>query len=281
LKTRVQTDGVLFDLLVSALPDASKSTLRKMLRHEQVRVDGRVILRADAPVKTGQWIEVSSARKSTARPPGAILFSDRHLLGVEKPAGILAVARVGEGEDTFYRQLNEFVQATSRGRDRIFIVHRLDREVSGVMVFALSERVQERLQRTWATTEKRYWALVEGAPPEEKGTISTYLRENRAHKVYSVREGPDAQLAITHYRVHRTNTKRSLLEVRIETGRKNQIRAHLSELGCPIVGDRKYGALTDPIHRVGLHAFHLGLTHPVTGERVRLRLPIPGAFRVG
>jgi 23S rRNA pseudouridine1911/1915/1917 synthase len=280
MKIQARTDGTLFDLLQGRLPDASKTTLRKMLKHERVTIDGLIARRADAPLKAGQIVSISSGREVTMRPPGKILLRDKYLLAVEKPVGILSVARDPADDDTFYRRLSDYVRKTSEGREKIFIVHRLDREVSGLMLFALSPQIQDRLQRAWASTEKRYWALVEGHPPEEEGTVRSWLRENRAHRVYSVPEGPEAKLAVTHYRVRRRGNKLSLLEVRIETGRKNQIRVQLSDLHCPVVGDRKYGAHTDPIHRVGLHAFLLIFTHPVSGERIRLRLPIPGAFRV-
>jgi 23S rRNA pseudouridine1911/1915/1917 synthase len=231
-------------------------------------------------VHAGQVIEIAAGRPEAVEPPGRIHFRDAHLLAVEKPAGILSVARDPAADDTFYRRLNAYVRADSEGRERIFIVHRLDREASGLMLFALRPEVQEKLQRNWATTEKGYWALVEGRPPEEMGTVRSWLRENRAHRVFSAPRGPESKLAITHYRVRRTAPGCTLLEVRIETGRKNQIRAHLSGLGCPVVGDRKYGARTNPIRRLGLHAFLLAFTHPVSGERIRLRLPLPPAFRI-
>jgi len=304
-----KTGGTLFELLQARFPEASKTTIRQMLRHRRVTLDGQVVSRADSPVQAGQVVEVAPVRGtmaaelpgrgrsaaavgrgnaaaaprrgSTAAPPGRVLFRDAHLLAVEKPAGILSVARGPTGDDTFYRRLNDYVRASSGGRERIFIVHRLDREASGIMLFALSPEIQASFQRAWTTTEKRYWALVEGRPPEKAGTIQSWLRENRAHKVYSAPKGPEAKLAVTHYRVRRTDPACSLLEVQIETGRKNQIRVHLSELGCPIVGDRKYGARTNPIRRLGLHAYLLAFMHPVSGERIRLRLALPGAFRRG
>jgi 23S rRNA pseudouridine1911/1915/1917 synthase len=275
-----ERDAALIDLLQTRFPDASRSTLRRMLQHRRVTLDGRGVVRADAPVGAGQMIEVADARAIEVEPPGRVLLRDPHLIAVEKPAGILSVARDPETDDTFYRRVNDYVQASSGGRERIFIVHRLDRVASGIMLFALSPQIQERLQRNWATTEKCYWALVEGRPPEDAGTIRGWLRENRAHRVYASPEGPEAKYAVTHYRVRRSGVERSLLDVQIETGRKNQIRVHLAGLGCPIVGDRAYGARTNPIHRLGLHAYALTFTHPATLARVRLRLPLPKAFRI-
>jgi 23S rRNA pseudouridine1911/1915/1917 synthase len=283
MKIIAKSDGSLLDLLQARFPQASKTTLRQMLRHGRVLRDGRADHRADSPIRAGDAIELVAAHEPEPEvdPPGRILLRDAHLIGIEKPAGLLSVARDPEVDDTFYRRVNDYVRETSRGRERIFVVHRLDRGVSGIMLFALSPEVQEGLQRAWATTEKHYWALVEGHPPEDEGTIRSWLRENRAHRVFSGPRGPEAKLAVTHYRVRRSTPSRTLLEVQIETGRKNQIRAHLAELGCPVVGDRKYGARTNPIRRLGLHAFLLAFTHPVTGERIRLRTPLPSLLRIG
>ena len=274
-------DGLLFDLLREKFPDTSRTALRQLLRHDRVTIDGRAVRRADAPIRAGQVLEVASRRETTVPPPCEILYRDDHLLAANKPPGILAMGRGQPGEDTLYRRLQTFVQTTSSGRDRVFIVHRLDREASGIMLFALSATAQDQLQSSWPSTEKRYWALVEGAPPQAEGTIESWLRENSAYKVYSGPAGPDAKLAITRYRVYKTSPTRSLLEVHIETGRKHQIRVQLADLGCPIVGDGRYGARTDPIRRLGLHACMLAFTHPVSAQRVRLELPLPAAFRAG
>lgn len=281
MRFTARADGRLLDLLQALFPQASRTTLRQMLRHRRVSLDGETQCRADAPVRAGQSIEVSDRLGATLPPPGRILLRDEHLLAIEKPAGILSVARDPEIDDTLYRRLNAYVRETSGGRERIFIVHRLDREASGIMLFALTPEIQERLQRGWRGTEKRYWALVEGHPPAAEGTVRGYLRENRAHRVYAARRSPEARLAVTHYRVHAAGPGHTLLDVRIETGRKHQIRVHLADLGCPIAGDRKYGARTDPLRRLALHAYRLAFTHPGTGERIRLELPLPGSFRVG
>lgn len=280
MRITVPADGLLFDLLREKFPEASQTTLRNMLRHGRVTLHGTALRRADSALRAGQMIEISGGRESSVRPPCDILYRDEQILAVHKPPGILSMGRGQPGEDTLYRRLQTFVQATSGGRDRVFIVHRLDRDASGIMLFALSPAAQDKLQSAWPSTEKRYWALVEGSPPSREGVIRNWLRENSAHKVYAAPEGPDTKLAVTHYRVRKTGPARSLLEVRIDTGRKNQIRVHLSDLGCPIVGDRRYGARTDPIRRLGLHACLLSFTHPDSGERLRLELPLPVAFRV-
>lgn len=279
-KFKASKAGVLLELLQAHLPQASKTTLRDMVRHGRVSIDGVAAARADTRVLAGQTIEIASEKThARIRPPGRLLFADEHLLAIEKPAGALSIARRPDDE-TFYRSVQSYVRETSGGRARAYIVHRLDRETSGIMIFALSPETQEALQRNWRAVRKRYWALVEGRPPSDEGTIQSWLHENQAHKMYSGPPGAGAKRAVTHYRLRREHRSYALLEIEIETGRKNQIRAHLSELGCPIVGDRKYGARTNPIGRLGLHAYLLAFTHPVTKAGVRLSLPLPGAFRL-
>jgi len=264
----------LFDFLLNKV-SASGTKIRKRIKHGEVRVNGQTVLRPDVVVLPGQAVEVS---RPTLQAPFTVLYEDSCLIAVEKPPGVLSISTDRETSNTFYRTVNHYVQLRSQGKERIFIVHRLDREVSGVMLFAKSQAIQEVLQRNWSTTEKLYSALVEGHPPEKEGCIRSWLKENRIHKTYSGPEGPDAKYAITRYREHKRYPRHALLEIDIETGRKNQIRAHLSELGCPIVGDRKYGAAENPIHRLALHAFSLSFTHPVSGERITVKSPVPGIF---
>jgi len=280
MRFTAQADGRLLDLLQARFPEASRTTLRRMLGHGRVGVDGAIARRGDEPVRAGQEIEVSARARRAPEPPCRIVLRDDHLLAVEKPPGILSVARDPALDDTIYRRLNEYVGRTSAGRERVFIVHRLDREASGLMLFALSAEIQEALQRDWKRTEKRYWALVEGRPPEREGTVRGWLRENAIHRVYCAPPGAGARLAVTRYRLRVGGAGHSLLDIRIETGRKNQIRVHMADLGCPIAGDRKYGARGDPLGRLALHAYLLAFTHPVSRERIRLRLPLPAAFRI-
>ena len=161
----------------------------------------------------------------------------------------------------------------------MFIVHRLDRDTSGVLLFAKDEETKRAYQEHWDALVRRrgYLAVVEGRPPREEDTIRTLLRENAAHKVYSVRSG--GREAVTHYRTIQAGREYTLLEVDIDTGRKNQIRAHLSELGCPVAGDRDYGAAASPLGRLCLHAHELALTDPFTGEERTFRSGAPRGFR--
>ena len=274
MKLSVREACTLFNFL-QANADGSGTKMRKKIKHGDVRVDGQTVMRPDVLVLPGQTVEIS---RPTLQAPFPVLYEDAGLLAAEKPAGLLSIGTDRETSNTFYRAVNHYVQLRSQGKDRIFIVHRLDREVSGVMLFAKSQVLQEALQRNWNTTEKRYAALVEGHPPEQEGCIKNWLKENRIHKVYSCPEGPHAKYAVTRYRECKRYPRHALLEISLETGRKNQIRAHLSELGCPIVGDKKYGAAESPIHRLALHAVSLAFTHPVSGERIMLKSPTPRLF---
>jgi 23S rRNA pseudouridine1911/1915/1917 synthase len=166
----------------------------------------------------------------------------------------------------------------SKGKIRTYVVHRLDKEVSGVLILAKSEDAMDSLKEKWDETEKHYFALVEGSPENMEGTISSWLIEDNAMKMRSVGEKPGAKFAITHYKTIRQLDNYTLLDVHTETGRKNQIRVHLSDIGCPIVGDRKYGALTDFIRRVRLHACSISFPHPVTGEMITIESEMPKGF---
>ncbi len=287
MKFTVKEPAPLLDFLLKATGTTSKTRIRNLLQHGSVVVDGAVQKRADTALAAGQTVEVErkesiQAKKASARRPDApfpVLYEDDYLIAMEKPAGLLSIGTENEKTKTFYKAVSQYVKDASGDAEKIFIVHRLDREVSGVMLFAKDEDLKHDLQAHWADTEKLYLALVEGHPAQESGTLRTWLKENSAMQVFVATERtPGAQLAVSHYRVLKTYASKSLLEVRIETGRKHQIRIHMAELKCPIVGDKKYGATSNPIRRLGLHAFSLSFTHPVTGERTKLEAPVPAAF---
>ncbi len=293
MQLTVKESVPLLDFLVNAMGNPSRTTVRNLLQYGSVQVDGIIQKRADFRLQAGQQVEVrrkeewqpeKASRKAIKRrkaAPFPILYEDAYLIALEKPAGLLSIGTDREKTKTFYKKVSEYVKDSNGDEGKIFIVHRLDREVSGVMIFAKSEEIKEALQENWAENEKIYLALVEGHPRQREGTIQNWLKENAALQVYICHENtPGAQLAVTHYQVLHTYATKSLLEVKIETGRKHQIRIHLSGIGCPIVGDKKYGAVTSSIGRLGLHAFSLEFTHPVTEERIRLESAVPPAFKV-
>lgn len=277
----------LLDFLLKATGSSTKTKIRNLLQHGSVAVDGTVQKRADTALKIGQTVEIArkeviEAKKASARRPDSpfpVLFEDAHLIALEKPSGLLSIGTDTEKTKTFYKMVSEYVKEASEDREKIFIVHRLDREVSGVMLFAKNEDVKDALQDNWADTEKIYLALVEGHPEEESGTVRNYLKENSALQVFVASEHTaGAKFAVTHYKVIKKFATKSLLEVQIETGRKHQIRIHMATIRCPIVGDKKYGATENPIGRLGLHASSLAFTHPVTEERISLKAKTPNAF---
>ncbi len=277
LKFKADKDSVLIEFLAIHL-GSSKTKIKQLVKHGAVSVNGTAVERAEARLRPGDLVEIGPGHKTKA--PFKILYEDQDLLAVIKPAGVLSISTEKEKEDTFYRVVSDYVKAETRGRGKIFIVHRLDREASGVMLFAKNKKTKDALQENWGKSEKFYYAVVEGEPPQNEGTVKSWLCENKAHIVYACgKETEGARLSVTHYRLLKRESGYALLEIRLQTGRKNQIRAHMQELGCPIAGDKKYGAGTNPLGRLGLHAFSLSFAHPETGKMIKLATPLPDAFK--
>lgn len=277
----VATATTLLPYLLATYPSKGRQLLKKVLTAGQVMVNGNRATRHDVPLLPGDSVVVSW----TPAPPKPVFmkltleYEDDHLLVINKMAGLLSIATDREAELTAYRQLREYVKGSRTG-DGLFIVHRLDRDTSGLMLFAKSEQVQETLQRNWteAVISRRYVALVEGHVAEPSGTVRSYLRESKALKMHSSRHPDEGDLAITHYTTDKAGQHYSLLSLELETGRKNQIRVHLADLKHPVAGDKKYGARTNPVGRLGLHAAGLVFVHPVTQKTMTFSLPVPRSF---
>jgi 23S rRNA pseudouridine1911/1915/1917 synthase len=270
----------LLDTLKSRYPDSSTTTLRKMLQSGRVRVNGEVEKDAKRIVEAGEVVDIAQRSVQQTLPPElGLLHEDDAIIVVIKSHGLLTVATERERESTVQAYLNDYLKR--KGEGRIHVVHRLDRETSGVLVFAKDYATRQALKDRFAAhdIERVYVAVVEGAMQRPSGTIRSNLRERRDLRMESVDAHPDAKLAVTHYRTIASSDQYSMLEVTLETGRKNQIRAHLSEEGHPIVGDRLYGSTSNPLGRLGLHAKLLGFDHPVTGERMSFTAPVPKSFR--
>jgi len=221
-------------------------------------------------------------KKTSSRhqPRGlVILYEDRDILVVNKSPGLLTMGTEKEKENTAYYRLTDYVRkGNAKSRKRVFIVHRLDRDVSGVLVFAKTHEAKQCLQGQWEDAEKIYLAVVYGTPAEKAGTISTYLAENKALVTYSTSDRTKGKLSHTAYKVLKETKRFSLLEIGLLTGRKNQIRAHLSEIGHPIVGDGKYGKKDKAHKRLALHAKSLSFKHPFSGKPLTFTAPPPRCF---
>lgn len=208
-----------------------------------------------------------------------IIHEDEDILVVDKPPGLLTMGTEREKSRTAYFALTDYVRkGSARSRKRIFIVHRLDREASGILIFAKNEEAKFRLQGLWKDTKKRYLAVVHGRLEKRTGTITTYLAENRAYRVYSTSDTTKGKLSHTDYRVLKETGGFSLLEIDLRTGRKHQIRVHLSERGHPVVGDRKYGKENDTHRRLALHAASVTFRHPRSGQELTLETKVPAYF---
>ncbi|MEI7896722.1 MAG: RluA family pseudouridine synthase [bacterium] len=280
MKIKIQEPTTLLDHLFSQLQTASKTTVKNKIVHGNVRVNGKMVTNPAAMLKEGDAVEyVKQAVKiNKVKPPYQVLFEDGAILVAVKPAGLLTIGDRGLGGTSFYQQMAAYVKENSKGKERLFVVHRLDREVSGILLFAKSEKIQEEIKNHWMDTKKLYYALVEGQPKEDKGTIRSWLMEGHDQRVYSVQVQEGAKLGITHYRVMDRTPDYALLEVELETGRKNQIRVHLSEMDCPVVGDRRYGADSTYERRIRLHAFYLSIRHPATGKLIDFKSKMPKGF---
>ncbi len=256
----------------------SRKKAKDLLRFQAVMVRGKTRVRHDTRLEAGDVVEIGAQHpvddRSCSLAGLRILHTDDAVIVVDKPAGLLSMGSPREKEKTGHRILNEHLKALARSpRQQAFIVHRLDRETSGLMLFARNETVQAALQRNWKAVTKRYLAIVEGAPSNASGTLRDHLVESKSFKVHRVERG--GELAITHYRVVRTLGARSLLELTLETGRKHQIRVQLAAIGHPILGDDKYGTATDSARRLALHSCELKFRHPRSGVAMEFHSALP------
>ena len=209
----------------------------------------------------------------------AILHEDRDLIVVDKPAGLLTISTDREKSRTAYFILTDYVRKSiAKSRNRIFIVHRLDRETSGILIFAKNEEAKFRLQDQWQDTKKQYLAVVHGRCKKHAETIATYLAENRAYGVYTTTDARKGKLSHTAYRVLKETKDFSLLEIDLLTGRKHQIRVHLAGIGHPVVGDERYGKEHKRHQRLALHARSIFFKHPFSGEPLSFETKVPGFF---
>ncbi len=272
MKYTAEDSQPLFDVLSKMAPDSSKSSLRSWLKKGRVLVNGKVRKIGSQPVDKGQVVSLKGKSKSEGIK---ILYSDRHIVVIDKPTGILSVATPYEKGKTAHAFLKEVHRP-----QKVFPVHRLDRETSGAMVFALTEEARDHLKKQFEkhSIVRQYFAIVEGRMTEKKGTWKSRLSEDKNYKVYTTKDPKKGKMAITHYSVVKSTNKTSYLQLNLETGKKNQIRVHCNDSGHPVVGDKKYGPSHMPARRLLLHAQYLEFTHPISGKTMSFTSPLPKEF---
>lgn len=279
----VTEDSGLLEFLLSLWKDRSRTTVKSYLSHRQIAVNGRTETAFDIQLHVGDTVTFRSVGEQKQNPNHKvkIVYEDDYIIVVDKKPGVLSMSTGKDGEQTAYSVVLEHVRRRHRD-NRIFIVHRLDRDTSGLLLFAKSQEIQELLQRYWNENviERKYVAVVEGCPEKDKGRIVSWLTENpKSLKISSSPIDNGGKKAVTDYALIKFNGLYSMLEVSLQTGRKNQIRVQLASIGHPVAGDKRYGAKTNPLGRLCLHARILSFVHPATGEIMRFDTDIPSIFR--
>lgn len=275
-----EEQGLLDFLLANA--KESRTKVKATLKGRGVKVDGKTITQFDFRLMPGMKVSVSKTKRNQNVLKNRfvkIVYEDRWLVVVEKAPGILSMA-AGHSSLNVKAVLDDYFHK-SRQNCRAHVVHRLDRDTSGLMVYAKDMETEQILEHNWhdIVYDRRYVAVVSGEIVEEGGTVASWLKDNKAFVTYSSPVDNGGKYAVTHFRVLDRTTDHSLVEFKLETGRKNQIRVHSADIGHPVCGDVKYGNGDDPLHRLCLHAYVLCFFHPVTRERMEFEMPVPSAFR--
>lgn len=276
---KVTKPGQLLDFLLEKQVRKSRNAIKSLLSHKQIKVNGKMVTQYNHELKTGDWVEVmkfDQSRKEKKLKGLKIVYEDKDIIIVDKEAGFLSVSTDKEKLRTVYSVLNEYVKVKGKN-ERVFVLHRLDREVSGFLVFARNAELQEIFQRNWDNLVKEYayTAIVEGEMENEQGTIVSWLTENKNLVMLSSATDNGGLKSVTHYIVIKTIGRYSQVDCNPETRRKNQVRVQMQHIGHPIVGDKKYGSKEKPIKRIALHAGSLALKHPATGNLLEFKSPIP------
>lgn len=277
MKYTVKKDSSILDFLKIHYAGASHSTLKGFFRNRQIRLNGQLVKVPEEAVKAGDQVEVQKeGERDKKKLPFKLIYEDEAILVVAKPAGILTSGEGITKRPTLHKLVDTYLQNKTRGKVHAFVVHRLDKEVIGLILFATSEKIVETLQTNWKKYTKKYLALSRNVPDKPTGTIDTWLVERNLKMNVVPKPAEDAVHAISHYQWLRFEKKNSLIEVTLETGKKNQIRVQLAHIGCPIIGDEKYGDTTRT--QIRLMSWSLEIQHPVTGKKMHWRLEPEAAF---
>ena len=279
LEIPVRKESTLMEFLLKQM-GISRNRAKDLLSGRAVTVDRKLTTQYNTPLSPGQLVRVLRHRQSTMLVSKyiKIVYEDKDLVVIEKNSGILSMAATAK-QYSIKNILDEYF-AKRHFKCTAHVVHRLDRDTSGLMMYAKNVETARALEDNWRETvyDRRYVAVLCGNMPQEGGTERSFLKDNKAYITYSSTTDNGGKLAVTHYRRIRNNDSFTLTEMKLETGRKNQIRVHMADIGFPIAGDKKYGNATDPLGRLCLHAYRLNFTHPVTGEEMQFETPIPKEF---
>lgn len=274
------TEAPLLEYLLNNVKE-SRNKIKATLQGRGIKVNGKVVTQFDLALNPGDKVSISRHKSSNTFKSqyAKVVYEDRWIVVVEKNIGILSMA-AGHSSLNLKTLLDDYFHK-SRQKCRAHVVHRLDRDTSGLMIYAKDIDTEQILEHNWhqIVYDRRYVAVVSGEMENDNGTIANWLKDSKAYITYSSPVDNGGKYAVTHYHVLNRTTEHSLVEYRLETGRKNQIRVHSADMGHPVCGDVKYGNGDDPIHRLCLHAYMLCFTHPVTGERMEFATPIPTSFR--
>lgn len=278
----VADDKPLLEWLLENLKGESKSKIKATLKGHGILVNGKKTTQFDHLLKKGDKLSVSRSKKNNERFRSRhlkLVYEDRYLVVVEKNVGVLSMA-AGHGSMNVKSILDDYFRQT-RQKCTAHVVHRLDRDTSGLMIYAKDMQTGQMFESDWHNIvyDRRYVAVVSGEVEDDEGTIANWLKDNKAYVTFSSPVDNGGKYAVTHFHVLDRTTEHSLVEFRLETGRKNQIRVHSTDMGHPVCGDTKYGNGDDPVGRLCLHAYLLCFVHPVTHRRVEFETPIPSAFR--
>ena len=280
----------LIDFLCTAFAPVKRTTVKAWLKYGQVKANGTISTQFDLPLHSGSVVEVNTSRpwQTLSHPRLKLVYEDDDIIVVNKGYGLLSVASDNNKAMTAYSIVRDYLKRVNPS-NKLFIVHRLDQHTSGLMMFAKNIETKDAMQHNWnnMVLDRRYAAIVEGYVEPREGIIDTLLAENSRHVVYVPGDDPESESqerpaetkrAVTRYTMVKSRNGYSLLDVSLDTGRKNQIRVHMQHIGHPIAGDRKYGAKTSPVHRLCLHARTLRFVHPTTRRDMNFEIPLPTSF---
>lgn len=278
----VKQESELLEFLLLTFKDQSRNSVKSLLSSHRVSIDGAPVTQFNFKLYPGDTVIISNSpiRKKT-RSNLPIIYEDNDLIVINKPSKLLSVPSDNEKGSTAFRMVNDYLQQKDK-HNRAFIVHRLDEDTSGVLMFAKNDKMARALTDgdNWnnLTKKRGYYAIIEGQLEKKEGTITSYLKKNAQNLMYSSKKKGDGQYAVTHYKVMQENKMFSLVDVNIDTGRKNQIRVHFGDMGHFIIGDDKYGEPSNPIKRLGLHAYELDIINPLNGKLMKFKAPMPKEF---